>query len=305
MADKFGMMSEAYFKGKRELLEWATDFLKMDIPKVESLCTGAHYCQLCDAMFPNSMKMQKVNFSARTEPEYVKNWKLVQVVFGRQGIQKVIPVERLIKGRFQDNLEFLQWFYQYFMSVYHGGDYDAEGRRKRAKGNSGVRYGGGAASTRKPTAAPRIRQTGERRAPSGSGYGAQRSKKARTDGPSRVPASRDNNAGGASTAELEELREKLRIAEEERGKLELEQQTWTAKHKELETCARAIEQERDFYFQKVVEVEEVCKALPAEQAEADHVKAIIKILYSGDDDSPRSNNGGVEGAADVEMEGEN
>merc|ERR1719273_1170602 len=90
-------------------------------------------------MFPEKMKMSKVNFGARTEPEYLKNWKLVQVVFNDQGIQKLIPVERLVKGRFQDNLEFLQWFYQYFMSVYHGNsNYDPEGRRKRSKGCAGI-----------------------------------------------------------------------------------------------------------------------------------------------------------------------
>ena len=35
-----------------------------------------------------------------------------------------MPVDRLIKGRFQDNFEFLQWFKKFFDANYQGGDYD-------------------------------------------------------------------------------------------------------------------------------------------------------------------------------------
>lgn len=108
MADKFGMMSQAYFKGKRELLEWIRDFLQMEIPKVETLASGAHYCQLLDALHPGTVKMSRVNFGAYLEEHYVQNWKLIQIAFQKRGIQKLIPVQRLVKGRFQDNLEFLQ-----------------------------------------------------------------------------------------------------------------------------------------------------------------------------------------------------
>jgi len=140
MADKFGMMSQAYFKGKRELLNWISTFLEMDIPKVEVLASGAHYCQLLDALYPGSIKMSKVNFGAKLQPAYVQNWKLVQVAFEKQSIQKVIPVQRLIHARFQDNLEFLQWFYQYFTSSYHGSrEYNPVQRRKRCKGLSHVK----------------------------------------------------------------------------------------------------------------------------------------------------------------------
>jgi len=140
MADKFGMMSQAYFKGKRELLNWINTFLEMDIPKVEVLASGAHYCQLLDALYPGSVKMSKVNFGAYNQAMYVQNWKLVQIAFEKQSIQKVIPVQRLIHARFQDNLEFLQWFYQYFTSSYNGSrEYNPVERRKRCKGISKVK----------------------------------------------------------------------------------------------------------------------------------------------------------------------
>lgn len=38
---------------------------------------------------------------------------------------QVIPVDKLIKGRFQDNFEFLQWFKKLFDANYDGREYDA------------------------------------------------------------------------------------------------------------------------------------------------------------------------------------
>jgi microtubule-associated protein, RP/EB family len=41
----------------------------------------------------------------------------------------VIPVDKLIKGRFQDNFEFLQWFKKFFDANYDGREYDANEAR--------------------------------------------------------------------------------------------------------------------------------------------------------------------------------
>lgn len=40
-----------------------------------------------------------------------------------------MPVDRLIKGRFQDNFEFLQWFKKFFDANYDGREYDAQEAR--------------------------------------------------------------------------------------------------------------------------------------------------------------------------------
>ena len=37
---------------------------------------------------------------------------------------QIIPVERLVKGKFQDNFEFVQWFKRFFDANYQGQDYD-------------------------------------------------------------------------------------------------------------------------------------------------------------------------------------
>ena len=38
---------------------------------------------------------------------------------------QVAPVDRLVKGRFQDNFEFIQWFKKFFDVNYDGSEYDA------------------------------------------------------------------------------------------------------------------------------------------------------------------------------------
>ena len=42
---------------------------------------------------------------------------IVKNIFQNKKI-KVIPVERLVKGRFQDNFEFVQWFKKFFDANY-------------------------------------------------------------------------------------------------------------------------------------------------------------------------------------------
>jgi RP/EB family microtubule-associated protein len=43
----------------------------------------------------------------------------------KMSVDKAIPVDRLVKGKFQDNYEFLQWFKKFFDANYNGEPYDA------------------------------------------------------------------------------------------------------------------------------------------------------------------------------------
>ena len=46
---------------------------------------------------------------------------------------QIVPVDRLIKGRFQDNFEFLQWFKKFFDANYSGQEYDPNAARGGAE----------------------------------------------------------------------------------------------------------------------------------------------------------------------------
>ena len=80
---------------------------------------------------------------------------------------QVIPVERLVKGRFQDNFEFIQWFKKFYDANYQGQEYDALAMR----GGESM----GAGTGRKPAmskATPPARVPAARPAPKASEYGA-------------------------------------------------------------------------------------------------------------------------------------
>lgn len=67
-----------------------------------------------DMLFPECESLQKVKFETNLEYEYIQNLKLLRASFQNVGVDKDIPIDRLIKGCFRDNLQFAQWFKQFF-----------------------------------------------------------------------------------------------------------------------------------------------------------------------------------------------
>merc|ERR1719385_429690 len=76
-------------------------------------------------LFPGSVPLKRVKFGTNLEHEYIQNFKLLQAAFKKLNVDKVAPVDRLVKGRFQDNFEFMQWFRKFFDANYDGSEYDA------------------------------------------------------------------------------------------------------------------------------------------------------------------------------------
>ncbi len=50
----------------------------------------------------------------------INPWNNIWLCFPHQ----IIPVDKLVKGKFQDNFEFVQWFKKFFDANYDGKDYD-------------------------------------------------------------------------------------------------------------------------------------------------------------------------------------
>ncbi|CAN9507970.1 unnamed protein product [Ophioblennius macclurei] len=109
---------------RHDMLAWVNDSLQLTYTKIEQLCTGAAYCQFMDMLFPGCILLKKVKFIAKLEHEYIHNFKVLQAAFKRMNVDKIIPVEKLVKGKFQDNFEFLQWFKKFFDANYDGKEYD-------------------------------------------------------------------------------------------------------------------------------------------------------------------------------------
>ena len=136
MASTTGMMHDAFFVGRHELIAWVNALLALRLTKVEQCASGAVYCQIMDAAHWSGgggdvVPMRRVNFEAKSEHEFVQNYKVLQLVFERMHVAKNVEVQKLIKGRPLDNLEFLQWMKRYYDTATGGAGvenstYDAE-----------------------------------------------------------------------------------------------------------------------------------------------------------------------------------
>jgi RP/EB family microtubule-associated protein len=131
-ADSIGMMDPAYFVSRTELLSWVNSFFSLSLTKVEQAASGALYCQIVDACYPGTVQMHKVNWSAKHEHEFVANYKVLQQALAKKSVQKYVDVPKLIRAKYQDNLEFLQWLKRFFDMNYNHQPYDAEERRRGA-----------------------------------------------------------------------------------------------------------------------------------------------------------------------------
>jgi len=149
-------------ESRQELVQWLNSLLQLNITKVEQCGTGAALCQVYDSIFLD-VPMSRVKFNVNTEYAYIQNFKILQNTFTKHRIDKMIPVEQLVKCKMQDNLDFLQWTKKFWDQYFPGGDYDAVARRKGGalpSGGAAARAPAGGAARRTggttPTTGPRV-----------------------------------------------------------------------------------------------------------------------------------------------------
>ncbi|KAL1985515.1 hypothetical protein VTN96DRAFT_7846 [Rasamsonia emersonii] len=228
-------------ESRQELLAWLNNLLQLNMTKVEQCGTGAAFCQVFDSIFMD-VPMSRVKFNVNTEYAYLQNFKILQNVFTKHGIDKPIPVEQLVKCRMQDNLEFLQWTKKFWDQHYPGGEYDAVGRRKA----SGAPPASNAAPPRVATSSTGARRGGT--TPTTTGAAAR----------PRVAA------GGASNANVAALQQEIAAQKEAIAGLEKERDFYFAKLRDIELL-----------LQSAVEADP-----ELEKDEDSLVKHIQNILYS-------------------------
>lgn len=149
-----GIMDGAFFVGRKEIIDWINGNLDLNIQRIEGIfcceykfplithpttvdtASGAIACELLDIMYPGSVPMHKVNWSANKDFEYIANYKILQTAFAKNSIDKYVDVDRLISGRYMDNLEFMQWFKRFYeLKGASRGQYDVIGSRSKGKGD--------------------------------------------------------------------------------------------------------------------------------------------------------------------------
>jgi len=268
-ASSVGMMEGAFFVSRTDLLQWLNGLLQLSLAKVEQCASGAVYCQILDACSPGSVALKKVNWMAKSDHEYIPNYKVLQTAFDKLHIERNIAVDQLIRAKYQDNLEFLQWMKHYWELEGAGRpSYDAVAARdgkmlppwaKPMGGTASV----GAASTatlgsekenlRPKQGALAARGQMEKRLP--SKLASTPRKPAVAAGSPKTP--RQAAAGYASAAGKPALSQVE--TEAWRSKAESQEEEITT----LKTTLDGLERERDYYFRKLREVEILCTTLQA------------------------------------------
>ncbi|EXB49969.1 Microtubule-associated protein RP/EB family member 3 [Morus notabilis] len=247
MATNIGMMDSAYFVGRNEILTWINNRLQLNLSRIEEAASGAVQCQMIDMTYPGAVPMHKVNFDAKTEYDMIQNYKVLQDVFNKLKIDKHIEVNRLVKGRPLDNLEFLQWLKRYCDSV-NGGIMNENYNpvERRGKGGKERNFKGSQKNSKS------LQTNNTHNAGSGDAAGL------RNSGPKQ---GKTYSASGAadSTSEIQALSNEIT---------------------DLKLSVDVLEKERDFYFAKLRDIEILCQDPELENLPM--AVAVKKILYAVD-----------------------
>lgn len=256
---------------RQELVQWVNDSLILNITKIEHLCTGAIYCQFMHMLFDNTMPLKKVKWASTLEHEYIHNFKLLQEAFKKTGTNKVIPVEKLVKGKFQDNFEFVQWFKKYFDANYQGKDYEPV----MTRGGVTLAVAGGA----KGKSASRASHTTSKVSPGGARHtsAASRTK------PGPKSATSTKSAPSSVVHHSTAPSHNNAAAQQEIAELKQQVTALTDEQTELSQTVQALQHERDFYFGKLRQIEVICQE--HENQEVDELlrqtcDKITEILYA-------------------------
>mmetsp|Transcript_19273 Transcript_19273/g.46554 ORF Transcript_19273/g.46554 Transcript_19273/m.46554 type:complete len:386 (+) Transcript_19273:143-1300(+) len=301
-----GMMDAAYFVGKAKILSFFNDLLQINLSKIEETASGAVACQLTDYVFPGSVPMARVNWEAKSDFEFVNNYKLLQVAFKKNHVQRHVEVNKLIRAKYQDNLEFCQWLKAFVerSGVDRGDSYDPVAVREKGKGGkkfnqkmAGARskaVGGGSrrvtTATTTTTTKPRVptrptpaKPTSTTRT-STTAKTTTRSMASSPNSRTKEPLKRSSsgNKVGGTNAEPDAMLLKKNA--------ELEATVSKLEEIGIETEAKLAEAERekDFYFEKLRNVELLLQIKQGNNFDGcdlqNVVDGIFKVLYATAED---------------------
>ncbi|KAL0384951.1 UNVERIFIED_CONTAM: Microtubule-associated protein RP/EB family member 1B [Sesamum radiatum] len=262
MASNIGMMDSAYFVGRNEILSWINARLQLNFSRIEEAASGAVQCQMMDMTYPGVVPMHKVT----TSIVYL-SFRNVRIVLGITDynalhlVDKVdrslkllqhIEVNRLVKGRPLDNLEFLQWLKRYCDSV-NGGlmneNYDPVERRSKGGKERSIK---GSQKNNKS-----LQTNNSVNSSSSEGdYTALR----------RCTSAKQGKSGAVASAVNPSL----------------EIKALTKEVSDLKVSVEGLEKERDFYYEKLREIEVLCQSPELEDNPI--AVEVKKILYAAEEE---------------------
>ncbi|XP_064624394.1 microtubule-associated protein RP/EB family member 1-like isoform X2 [Lineus longissimus] len=247
---------------RHDLLNWLNETLECNVSKIEDLCTGAAYVQLIHMLFSHHptharlVSLKKVKFQTRVENEYVQNWKVFQTALRDLKVDKVVEVAKIIKGKFQDNFEFLQWFKKF---------YDANVDEECTIDNYHALEERGGVQLIGPSGPAKQKNLGPKRPAAGK---VQTTRPIARTSPKAAPAEKKTVP---SRAPVQQVRRGSQQSAGDSAKVDELQTELT----ELQLTVSGLEKERDFYFGKLRDIEVLCQDDGTELTQK-----VLAILYA-------------------------
>jgi RP/EB family microtubule-associated protein len=266
-------MDGAYFVSKNDILGWLNQLLGLNYTKVEQCANGAAYCQVFDAIYPGEVPVKKVVFEAKAEHDAVKNYKVLQAVFDKKGIAKAIDVTKLLKGKPMDNLEFLQWLKRYYDINSSGAAYNGPARRGAAsEKENDTGAPAPAAVTPRPSSAAAAKTAATK--PKPASYSASTSGSVLASSSNVTPAvgAKKPAAAAAFAAETSSVK----VAPTAAAAVDARIQELTEQLAAANMTVHQVEQERDYYFAKLRQIEIKCQTSPDDEFS----KSVLETMYT-------------------------
>lgn len=252
---------------RHDIINWVNDTLETNLVKIEELCTGSVYCQLMDLLFPGTLRKTKVKFNAFTshkDYEFISNFKELQECFKKVKVDKNIPIEKLVKGKYQDNFEFVLWFKKFFDANYDGKEYNGLAARDGIplclhEGN-------------KSQVSAKVSRTSAVVRPQ---VVVQRTVKSVALSTKTVIKKPVVNRGGLVSNKIETKSKTPKTSTTNEKTISEQEIELSSSSKE---ALEDLEKERDFYLWKLRDIDALCQQYEAENLPA--IRKILDILYS-------------------------
>lgn len=256
-------MSNIYTVNRSDLLQWINDLLSLNYTKVEDTGNGAAFCQVIDAIHPGTVSLKNVDYNAFDEPGRLNNYKILQDSFTKNGIRQFVDVANLSKGKFMATLEMLQFLHAYYKQKSPSNEYDAVARRKQFRCKE-----------------PRLSAASNNSSSSRNASQSPSGKRVASRNQSNLHKNVNNtNSSLHNTKIFEPTKRKTQVTNTD--EIMKKENTELKKHvKELEDDVEQMNQERDFYYNKLRKVEEYCQ----DHEELEELQPILEILYEPDEE---------------------
>ncbi|TID30392.1 hypothetical protein CANINC_001026 [Pichia inconspicua] len=275
---------------KSELLEWINSYFNLNYSKIEACGNGVPYVLIFNALYPNTINIQRLIQNPQTEFQIQNNFKLLQHGFNKVGISREVNVERLMKCRLQDNLEFLQWFGKLWCEFNKDFTFASLSNRPTSRH-----------SLVSSTSRSRSRQSSASSRPSISASGSTQTT-SNTTTTSSVSSSTLKQASRISShntplnshqtnqrqPQQKQQQQQQQQQQEQILKLKKELSSLNSTLDDMINLKNGLEIERDFYFNKLRDIEIICQDIKHSKNAAnisvlDLVGDLMEIMYTTED----------------------